>query len=521
MTRILIVDDQPENLYLLRALLTGHGCAVDEARDGAEALVKARQSPPQLIISDLLMPVMDGYTLLRHWKLDARLKLIPFIVYTATSTEPQDEKLALDLGADAFILQPAEPEAFMARVRDVLGQREAGQLTRAPSHLPPQRALSADDLQQVLVASELRYRRLFETTKDGILILDAETGMIVDVNPFLIGMLGYSHEAFLGKKVWELGFFKNLISNEANFVELQAKEYLRYEDMPLETSDGRRIEVEFVSNVYRVSGQKVIQCQIRDISERKRVELALRQSYLELEQKNAELERFLYAASHDLKSPVVTVRTFLGYLEQDLASGDAARIAKDFQFIRTAADKMAKLLDDLLEMSRVGRVVGLPVNVTFQALVKDALGAVAGRIAERGVTLQVQAGDASVRGDHTRLAEVFQNLIDNACKFMGDQKDPRIEIGFEARGAETVFLVRDNGIGIDPRFQSKVFNLFEKLEPKTEGSGLGLAIVRRIVELHGGRIWVESAGVGHGACFYFTLPRAAHPLNPNNAGEKL
>lgn len=383
----------------------------------------------------------------------------------------------------------------------------------AAGHLPPQRELPADDLQQVLVASELRYRRLFETTEAGILILDAGTGMIVEVNPFLIGLLGYSHETFLGKKVWELGFFKNLIANEANFAELQAKEYLRYEDMPLETSDGRRIEVEFISSVYQVSGQKVIQCQIRDISQRKRVEAALRQNHLELEQKNAELERFLYAASHDLKSPVVTVRTFLGYLEQDLASGDAERIAKDLQFIRAATDKMAKLLDDLLEMSRVGRVVGLPVNVTFQALVKDALGAVAGRIAERGVTLQVQAGEVALRGDQARLAEVFQNLIDNACKFMGDQKDPRIEIGFEARGAETVFLVRDNGIGIDPRFQSKVFNLFEKLEPKTEGSGIGLALVKRIVELHGGRIWVESAGLGQGTCFCFTLPGAVHKTN--------
>lgn len=353
------------------------------------------------------------------------------------------------------------------------------------------------------------------------MILDAATGMIVDVNPFLIELLGYSHEVMLGKKVWELGILKNLIANEVNFVELQAKEYLRYEDMPLETSNGRQIEVEFISNVYRVSGQKVIQCQIRDISERKRVEQVLHQSSLLLEQKNAELERFFYAASHDLKSPVVTVRTFLGYLEQDLASGDAARIAKDFQFIRTATDKMAMLLDDLLEMSRVGRVVGLSVNVTFQALVKDALGAVAGRMAELGVTLQVQAGDASVHGDPVRLAEVFQNLIDNAGKFMGDQQDPRIEIGFETRGAETVFFVRDNGIGIDPRFQSKVFNMFEKLEPKTEGSGLGLALVKRIVELHGGRIWVESAGLGHGACFYFTLPGAAHPINPNNAGENL
>jgi len=120
--KVLIVDDHQENLYLLRSLLQGHGCVVEEARHGAEALTKARLAPPTLIVSDLLMPVMDGYTLLRHWKADERLKTIAFVVYTATYTEPKDERLALDLGADAFILKPAEPEAFMERIREVLAK---------------------------------------------------------------------------------------------------------------------------------------------------------------------------------------------------------------------------------------------------------------------------------------------------------------------------------------------------------------------------------------------------------------
>ena len=128
MTRALVVDDKEENLYLLRALLQGHGFSVEEARHGAEALTKARQSPPELIISDLLMPVMDGYALLRHWKDDARLKKIPFVVYTATYTEPKDEQLALDLGADAFIIKPAEPDLFMARIVEVLGLAAQGGL---------------------------------------------------------------------------------------------------------------------------------------------------------------------------------------------------------------------------------------------------------------------------------------------------------------------------------------------------------------------------------------------------------
>lgn len=345
-------------------------------------------------------------------------------------------------------------------------------------------------IERAIRASELSYRRLFETAKDGILILDAETGMIVDVNPFLVELLGYSHGEFLGKKVWELGLLKDLFTNQVKFTELQHKEYVRYENLPLETAQGGRIEVEFVSNVYLVNQQKVIQCSIRDISERKR------------------MERFFYAASHDLKSPVVTVQTFLGYLEQDMAAGDAGRIAKDMGFIRDAADKMARLLDDLLEISRIGRIVSSPVHVTLGNLVDDALKAVAGRIAGRGVMVRVEDREVALFCDRVRLAEVLQNLIDNACKFMGGQKEPCIQIGAARHDAETVFFVRDNGMGIDPRHQLKVFNLFEKLDPKAEGTGIGLSLVKRIVELHGGRIWVESAGAGQGACFHFTLPGA-------------
>ena len=130
----------------------------------------------------------------------------------------------------------------------------------------------------VLLNSEVRYRRLFEAAKDGILILDAATGKVMDVNPFLTGLLGFSHQEFLGKTIWELGFFKHIVANQARFEEFQKKEHIRHDDLPLETGDGRRIHVEFVSNVYQVDQHKVIQCNIRDITERKRVQMALEES---------------------------------------------------------------------------------------------------------------------------------------------------------------------------------------------------------------------------------------------------
>ena len=232
------------------------------------------------------------------------------------------------------------------------------------------------------------------------------------------------------------------------------------------------------------------------------------QAQAELERTNSELARFLYTASHDLKSPLVTVRSFLGYLAQDMETGDSERITKDMDFMHTAIEKMLPLLDDLLEMARIGRVVGLPVHVTFSAVVDDVLAAVAGRITERGITVYVDESELTFYADRIRLVEIWQNLVDNACKFMGDQPAPRIDIGVETRDVETVFFVRDNGDGIDPRHLAKVFELFEQLDTQVEGTGIGLTLIKRIVELHGGRIWVESAGIGQGACFYFTLPGA-------------
>ena len=237
----------------------------------------------------------------------------------------------------------------------------------------------------------------------------------------------------------------------------------------------------------------------RNITERKHQEG-------ELIKKSTELERFTYTVSHDLKSPLVTIKTFLGYLEQDMAGQDKERVKQDVTFMHTAADKMDRLLDELLNLVRVGRKMNPPVRVTFQEVAREAVGLVAGRIITSDAVVQVAEANVALEGDRSRLVEVWQNLVENACKFMGDQPKPRVEIGVEHRGAETVFFVRDNGMGIDPRHQAKMFNLFEKLDLKSEGTGMGLALVKRVVELYQGRIWVESGGPGRGASFLFTLP---------------
>jgi len=247
-----------------------------------------------------------------------------------------------------------------------------------------------------------------------------------------------------------------------------------------------------------------IQRQLYDIALRD--ELHERRKLIEeLEHKNAELERFTYTVSHDLKSPLVTIKGFLGYLSQDLQSGNTERFNSDLERIGNAAKKMEQLLRDLLELSRIGRVLNAMENIPFEHLAWDAMNIVHGQIEARGITVHIQPNLAAVYGDRQRLTEVLQNLLDNAAKYMGDQSDPYIEIGQRSAAEMPVFYVRDNGIGIAREHQERVFGLFSKLDPKSDGTGIGLALVKRIIEFHGGRIWVESEGCGRGTTICFSL----------------
>ncbi|MEW6083308.1 MAG: PAS domain S-box protein [Chloroflexota bacterium] len=246
---------------------------------------------------------------------------------------------------------------------------------------------------------------------------------------------------------------------------------------------------------------------VQDITEQKRIEQERENLIRELEAKNAELEQFTYTVSHDLKAPIITIKGFLGFLLKDARTGDTARLESDIQRISEATDKMHNLLNDLLELSRIGRVMNQPEKIDLGALVLAAREILQGRFQEGGIELIVPEALPAVYGDRQRLLEVVQNLLDNAAKFMGGQRHPRIEIGQVPSNLDgfATFYVRDNGIGIAPEYHDKIFGLFNRLAPDIEGTGVGLALAKRIVEFHGGKIWVESR-VGEGATFYFRLP---------------
>lgn len=224
----------------------------------------------------------------------------------------------------------------------------------------------------------------------------------------------------------------------------------------------------------------------------------------QLSRKNKELDRFAIRVSHDLKTPLITLAGFIGYLEKDIQNGDFERAVKDFSQINEAAKTMGKFVDELLDLSRVGRITNPPTDVAFDEIVQDALRATGGLLKEKQVQVEIDANLPYVHVDRTRIVQVMQNLIVNAVKFMGQQSNPFIRIGFEEIENNNIFLVQDNGIGIATEHQEKIFELFSKLDVTANGTGIGLGLVKRIVEVHNGRIWVESES-GQGSTFKFTL----------------
>ena len=225
----------------------------------------------------------------------------------------------------------------------------------------------------------------------------------------------------------------------------------------------------------------------------------------ELNLKVAELERFAYTISHDLKSPIITIKGFAGALEKDLLKGNYERMAGDLKRVSDAADKMNDLLSDLLELSTIGHVINAQEVIGLNLIVDAALEQLAGPLEINNMNVEVQPGLPAVLCDRQRLTEVVQNLVENAINYMGDQAEPRIRFGMRDEDDRQVFFVQDNGMGIDEKYHQTIFGLFNKLDANSRGTGVGLALVKRIIEAHGGTVWVESEGAGSGSAFCFTL----------------
>ena len=351
----------------------------------------------------------------------------------------------------------------------------------------------------------LQFKKIMDDSNDAIFIIDTESSQYRYFNERACLLLGYTHDELSQLSV------TNVATHLTNMdVWHQRAELVRSNNgLIFETNylrkDGTILPVEVSAKSLEYEQGETVVAFVRDITERKRSEQERERLIRELEAKNTELTQFTYTVSHDLKSPLVTINGFLGYLEQDAISGDLERVKRDSQRIQEAVNKMHALLTELLELSRIGRIMNLPETIAFKDLISDAVENVRGRLTQCGVTVLTQPNLPAVHGDRQRLTEVLQNLLDNAAKYMGNQHDPLVEIGQQGEDNGTpVFYVKDNGMGIAPEHQERVFGLFNKLDPQTEGTGIGLSLVKKIVEVHGGRVWVESEP-GKGSTFYFTL----------------
>ncbi|MEW6536776.1 MAG: PAS domain S-box protein [Candidatus Auribacterota bacterium] len=243
-----------------------------------------------------------------------------------------------------------------------------------------------------------------------------------------------------------------------------------------------------------------------NITEQKKAKHEREKLIARLEMQNAELEQYAYTVSHDLKSPLITIEGFTQLAARTELVKNSKELTHHTSRILNATTKMRQLLDELLELSRIGRVVNEPENVDFKDILHEALELVSGRLHNTGATIIMETPFPIVYVDRKRIVEVMTNLIENAAKFTAHLKQPEIRIGVTELNGENVFYVRDNGIGLNPEYHEKIFGLFDKLDPASEGSGIGLSIVKRIIELHGRTVWVESDGTNLGCTFYFTLP---------------
>jgi PAS domain S-box-containing protein len=369
-------------------------------------------------------------------------------------------------------------------------------------------------LELALEVSELRYRRLFETAQDGILILDANTGKIIDVNPFLLDLLDYPFESMIGLRLWEIGQFKDIAANQAAFEVLQTNEYIRYENLPLRTKTGKEIQVEFVSNVYFVGSDKVIQCNIRDIGARAEFQAASKSHADTLELAGRARDEMVAVLSHELRTPLGAISSMIDLLE--LGHGEAGMADKKdlpplfdksaLAFIRRNVDSLVNLVSELLDFTLVANeALGMElVKVDAHEVIRCTLKNLESqqKAAGIGINLQFQARHRHIRADSGKLEQVLSNLIGNAVKFT-----PRGgKISIVTRNEESgrlVIEVSDTGIGIPADALSRIFSPFEQgdssIHRRYGGLGLGLSIARTLTKAHGGTLEAASDGLDKGA----------------------
>ena len=512
MTRVLIADDNPQNLYLLESILKGRHFEVVSAKNGAEALDAARENPPDLIIADILMPVMDGFELCRKWKADGQLKHIPFIFYTATYTDPKDERFALSLGADRFIVKPQKPDVFIKEIDNVfeeVGRRTATQPARPfgndreilqeynevlfrklekkvvqlEAEITGHRQTEED-----LLRSETRYRKLYESMMDAFIRVDMD-GQIQEYNQSFSEMLGYSDEE-LARLTYRDLTPEKWHARDQFIVETQIlpQGYSFVYEKEYRKKDGTVFPIELrVSLIRDETGQPSgMWAIVRDITERKRTEEKIRLT-------NRKLALMNDVTYQDIQNKVTVLR---GYVE---LSKDHVHEPDRIQFIEKERS-LLKSIHDLIKNTKEYQQMG--VDQSCWIPLEPAIRTQLSRISRKhGVSLASDLNGLEIYSDPL-INRVFYNIIHNAIEHGG--KITRISLGCRETSDGIVVICEDDGVGIPFDQKSWVFDRIVGGEGK-----FGLFFVREFLTLSGMTI-KETGTPGKGARFEITVPKGVY-----------
>jgi PAS domain S-box-containing protein len=503
MLRILHLEGDRRDAEMVRNMLAANSIVADVERVDCECdfVAQLEQNEFDLILADYSLPSFSGIsalTIAREKRPDK-----PFIFVSDTPGEEAAIE-TLKSGATDYVL------------KDRL-QKLPLSVWRAMSEVEDRTEHGLEEEAQK--ASELRYRRLFESAKDGILILDADSGQIVDVNPYLVEMLSFSKEELVGKELWEIGPFKDIVASKLAFAELQRRGYIRYENLPLESREGLVRQVEFVSNSYLAGENRVIQCNIRDITERKRVEEALKNTMEAKTSDLAAMTQQLWQASklatmgelaasiaHELNNPLATISLRIESLAKDFANDK--RRSRVVEIIADEVDRMGKLIGSLLQFSRHSHRQISTLDILKE--IENSLELVEYHLRSRNIEV-VREFDATlptIQADRQQLRQVLLNLLTNASDAMpqGGTLITRARAVEPENGVKGVRIeLADSGPGIAAADLERIWEPFFTTKEEGKGTGLGLAISRRAIEADHGTISVASQ-LGKGTTVTIFLP---------------
>ncbi|MBV8515962.1 MAG: response regulator [Acidobacteria bacterium] len=481
--RILLADDNDDMREYVQRIL-GHTYEVEAVADGAAALDAARRKLPDLVLSDVMMPVLDGFELLRALRGDERTCGVPVILLSARAGE-ESRVEGLEAGADDYLIKPFSAKELLARV---------------DAHVRMQRIRR--DVQRALAASEAKFATAFDRSPLALTITSAADGRLIDVNDGFVRLTGYSRAEALGRTPEELGLWIDPEVRAAGLARMRAGEHITDVEASFRMKDGSQLTCMVGAALVDISGRPCILTSVVDITDRKRAE----------EAKDA----FLATLSHELRTPLTSG---YGWAKLLARTRDPQMLDTGLRAIEESFANQMKLIDDLLDVSRI---VSGKLHVDFQPLdlgsVIDAAVEMVRPSAEaKQIALRVGARDVvPVYGDATRLKQVFGNLLVNAIKFTprGGAVDVALRHRDDGGAGHAEVVVRDTGEGIDPKFLPHVFDRFRQADASSSrkhgGLGLGLAIVSSLVEAHSGNIRAESEGIGKGSSFIVTLPLLEH-----------